>query len=66
MLTRRFSGQLEAEVVAMAADRYFTKAVDLRTGMPKPSVYSPVGVFHDAYAEALAEWRAAQFKNKNA
>lgn len=50
----------------MAADRYFTKAVDLRTGMPKPSVYSPVGVFHDAYAEALAEWRAAQFKNKNA
>ncbi|ANA80168.1 helix-turn-helix domain-containing protein [Paenibacillus glucanolyticus] len=62
MLTRRFSGQLEAEVIALAADRYFTKAVDLRTGLPKSSVYSPVGVFHDCYGEALAEWRAAQFK----
>ncbi|EGG36527.1 helix-turn-helix domain-containing protein [Paenibacillus sp. HGF5] len=64
MLTRRFSGQLEAEVIALAADRYFTKAVDLRTGLPKPSVYSPVGVFHDAYAEALAEWEAVQFKRR--
>ncbi|OIB03491.1 replication protein [Paenibacillus sp. LC231] len=62
MLTRRFSGQLEADVIALAADRYFTKAVDLRTGLPNPSVYSPVGVFHDAYSEALAEWRAAQYK----
>lgn len=64
MLTRRFSGQLEAEVIALASDRYFTKAVDLRTGMPKPSVYSPVGVFHDAYAEALSEWEAVSFKRK--
>lgn len=64
MLTRRFSGQLEAEVIALAADRYFTKAVDLRTGLPKSSVYSPVGVFHDAYSEALAEWRAVNFKRK--
>ncbi|GAB6927131.1 hypothetical protein JCM10914A_11140 [Paenibacillus sp. JCM 10914] len=64
MLTRRFSGQLEAEVIELAADRYFTKAVDLRTGMPKPSVYSPVGVFHDVFAEALAEWEAGRFKKK--
>ncbi|PAK55399.1 helix-turn-helix domain-containing protein [Paenibacillus sp. 7541] len=62
MLTRRFSGQLEPEVIALAADRYFTKAVDLRTGMPKPSVYSPVGIFHDAYTEALAEWAAIKYK----
>lgn len=66
MLTRRFSGQLEAEVIALAADRYFTKAVDLRTGLPKPSVYSPVGIFHDCYAEAMAEWKAVQFKRRNA
>lgn len=64
MLTRRFSGQLEAEVIDLAADRYFQKAVDMRTGLPNPSVYSPVGVFHDAYAEALAEWEAVKFKRK--
>lgn len=64
MLTRRFSGQLEAEVIALAADRYFTKAIDLRTGLPKPSVYSPVGVFHDCYTEALAEWKAQRYKRK--
>lgn len=64
MLTRRFSGQLEPEVIRLAADRYFQKAVDLRTGLPKPSVYSPVGVFHDCYAEALAEWTAVKFKRK--
>ncbi|SMF91262.1 hypothetical protein SAMN05661091_5394 [Paenibacillus uliginis N3/975] len=62
MLTRRYKGQLEAEVIDLAADRYFTKAVDMWTGLPKPSVYSPVGVFHDCYAEALAEWTAIQFK----
>lgn len=64
MLTRRFSGQLEAEVIDLAADRYFQKAVDLRTGLPNPSVYSPVGVFYDAYSEALAEWEALRFKRK--
>lgn len=64
MLTRRFSDRLEADVIVLAADRYFQKAVDLRTGLPKPSVYSPVGVFYDAYAEALAEWEAANFKRK--
>ncbi|MEK4115595.1 helix-turn-helix domain-containing protein [Paenibacillus sp. FSL W8-0919] len=64
MLTRRFSGRLEAEVIALAADRYFAKAVDLRTGLPKPDVYSPVGIFHECYAEALAEWEARKFKRK--
>ncbi|MBO2944890.1 helix-turn-helix domain-containing protein [Paenibacillus sp. F411] len=64
MLTRRFSGQLEPEAIGLAADRYFQKAVDLRTGLPKESVYSPVGVFYDCYAEAVAEWTAEQFKRK--
>lgn len=64
MLTRRFSGRLEAEVIALAADRYFAKAVDLRTGLPKPDVYSPVGIFHECYSEALAEWEAVNFKRK--
>ncbi|MEK6993467.1 helix-turn-helix domain-containing protein [Paenibacillus sp. FSL K6-1566] len=64
MLTRRFSGRLGAEVISLAADRYFSKAVDLRTGLPKPDVYSPVGIFHECYAEALAEWEAQNFKRK--
>ncbi|MEK4061697.1 MULTISPECIES: helix-turn-helix domain-containing protein [unclassified Paenibacillus] len=62
MLTRRFGDRLEPEVIALAADRYFDKAVDLRTGLPKDSVYSPVGLFHDVYTEALAEWKALRYK----
>ncbi|MEK5420180.1 helix-turn-helix domain-containing protein [Paenibacillus sp. FSL L8-0708] len=66
MLTRRFSGRLEPDIIELAADRYFAKAVDMRTGQPKESVYSPVGLFHDAYTEALAEWKALRYKRSAA
>lgn len=64
MLTRRFPGRLDPEVIALASDRYFAKAYDLQAGRPRSDVRSPVGLFHDAYAEALAEYKAVRYRRK--
>lgn len=64
MLTRRFPGRLDLEVIALASDRYFAKAYDLQAGRPRSDVRSPVGLFHDAYAEALAEYKAVRYRRK--
>ncbi|SFS76063.1 helix-turn-helix domain-containing protein [Paenibacillus sp. 453mf] len=65
MLTRRFPGQLEPEVIRIAGERYFNKAIDMRTGLPKIDVSSPTGLFFDVYNEALAECQAKSYRNKN-
>lgn len=65
MLTRRFPGQLDPEVIRIAGERYFNKAIDMRTGLPKIDVSSPTGLYFDVYSEALAEWQARKYKLNN-
>lgn len=62
MITRRFGESVEAEAIVLAGERYFQKAIDMATGLPKASVYSPTGIFYDCYLEGDAELRAKRFK----
>ncbi|WP_143762757.1 MULTISPECIES: hypothetical protein [Paenibacillus] len=63
---RSFISRLEPDKIVLAVDRYFAKAVNMRTGLPKESVYSPVGLFYDAYTEGLAEGNALRCKRSAA
>jgi DNA-binding MarR family transcriptional regulator len=66
MLMRRFPGQVEPDIIRIAAERYVYMAMDTRTWQPKLNVRSPVGLFHDAYSDAIAEWKATRYKRKRA
>lgn len=66
MLTRRFGDQLEPEAIEFAGERYFQKAIDMPTGLPKSSVYSPTGVFYDCYLEGAAELKAKRYRERTA
>ncbi|AWB45296.1 helix-turn-helix domain-containing protein [Paenibacillus sp. CAA11] len=62
MLSRRFGDAIEPDAIQFAAERYFDKAVDMTTGLPRGDVYSPTGLFYDCYVEGLAELKARRFK----
>lgn len=62
MLSRRVGDDIRCSTIRAAGERYFFRVVDLQTGLPNPGLYSPIGMFYEAYKEAEAERRAREFR----
>jgi len=61
MLLKQFQHRLSAEIVRMAAERYFDCACELLPSgsvVNKINVKNPVGLFHECYKEAIKLYKA--------
>lgn len=61
MLLKLFQNRLSAEIVRMAAERYFDRACEVLPGgvvANKFNVKNPVGLFHECYKEAIKLYKA--------
>lgn len=62
MLCRRVGEDIRCSTIKATGERYFFRVVDLQTGLPNPELYSPIGLFYEAYKEAEAERKAREFR----
>jgi len=61
MLLKQFQHRLSAEIVRMAAERYFDRACEILPGghvVNKFEINNPVGLFHECYKEAIKLYKA--------
>lgn len=65
MLNKNYPGMLDPEIIRIAAELYDQKARDQYTLEPKFIVKNPVGWFHDAYADAIIQWKASRYRKNH-
>lgn len=65
MLQKHFSRQLDPEVVTIACRLFYEKSVDQYSLDPKFVVKNPTGWFHDAYKDAIYQWKAQRYQKSN-
>jgi len=58
MLNRAYTGLVEPAVIAIACRIYAERQID----QPGLIVRNPVGFFHDAYGEAITQWKAIRYR----
>lgn len=68
MLLKQFQYRLSAEIVRMAAERYFDRACEILSSgvvVNKFNVKNPVGLFYECYKEAIQLYKVQQHKLTN-